>query len=88
MIKVLYRLRSLTHKWCTQYVCNEYSGGARFHAAQWFARRKAPMPPTAQDAYQEAKRGRYPTPEALVVKQDGKWLRIVLEQFKESDTPR
>ena len=24
----------------------------------------------------------------LVVKQDGKWLRIVLEQFKESDTPR
>lgn len=85
LLKVTYQLRSAVHKWATAWVCNEYIGGARFHAAQWFARRKTPMPNTAQEAYEQAKRGRYAVPEAVVVKHEGKYLRIVVEQFAEKE---
>jgi hypothetical protein len=81
LLKVTYRLRSQLHKWVTTWVCHEYTGGARFHASQWFERRKAPIPPTAQEAYRHARAGRYPMPETLVVRQEGKYLRVVVEQF-------
>jgi hypothetical protein len=85
LLKVTYRLRSAVHKWVTSWVCHEYAGGARFHAAQWFQRRSRPMPNTAEQAYSEAKAGAYPTPQAVVVRQDGKYLRVILEQFAETE---
>ncbi len=82
-LRVLYRLRHTLHKWVTGWVCVEYVGGARFHAARWFERRKVPMPSTASEALRRAKAGAYPMPEYVVVKQDGKYLRVIMEQFPE-----
>lgn len=82
-LKVLYRLRSQIHKWVSQFICLEYLGGARFHAARWFERRQRPMPSSAHEALREAKAGKYVKPEAVVIRQEGKYMRVVVEQFAE-----
>ena len=81
LLRVTYRLRSLVHKWVTVWVCNEYTGGARFHAAQWFARRQCSMPSTAFEALRQAKTGAYPIPQAVVLRQDGQYVRLLAEHF-------
>lgn len=55
------------------------SRGARFYAEQWFRRRGVAMPPTARLAWEQHQRWRQP--HHVVIKKDGEFWRVVIEQF-------
>jgi DNA repair protein RadD len=72
-------------KWVRQWICLEYPGSSRWHALQWYTRRGLPMPATAAEALQQARAGCYPTPHGVVLEPDGRYMRVVLEQFGQED---
>lgn len=79
ILKVLYKLGHPL-KWVTGFVCHEYSGYPRQQAERWFARRHVRMPATAAEALREARQ--YPKPSSVVIKKEGKYWQVVIEQFE------
>jgi DNA repair protein RadD len=62
-----------------QWVCVEYTGGARWHAERWFAKRGQSAPRTAHGAVVLAKHLAWP--DSLTLERGGKYPRIVMEHF-------
>lgn len=66
-----------------QWLCPEYTGGARWHAKQWFQRRGVPMPHSA--AHAQSLLRQLPIPTSLTVtKQDG-YDRVLVEHWQETE---
>lgn len=63
----------------TQYVCVEYDGGARWHAQQWFKRRKGDAPFTARAAMVEAYG--LPSPKQLKLRKNDGYINVEKEFF-------
>ena len=83
---VLYRVGPPLN-WVRRYVCLEYPGGAAWHAQQWLARRGLRNLVSADAAVRALKaRQRATTPEAIVIRPDGKYPEVLLEQFPVADT--
>jgi DNA repair protein RadD len=62
-----------------QWLCVEYPGGARWHAAQWFQRRGLVAPSTAMPALALARTAL--KPESISVYFEGQWPRVAIEHF-------
>lgn len=69
--------------WVTSWICLEYPGAARIYAEPWFARRGALMPQTAQGALAASRR--YRQPSSVILKRDGQYWRVAMEQFGEEE---
>jgi DNA repair protein RadD len=63
----------------TQFVLIEYPGRPGHEARAWFERRGITMPRRASDARKLVWRA--PTPHTIVVRKDGSWDQVVMEQF-------
>jgi DNA repair protein RadD len=65
--------------WATAWLCHEYPGQARTYAAPWFERRGVDVPATAAAALTAS--ATYPRPTRVVLRRDGTFWRIAIEQF-------
>ena len=70
-------------EWISQWLCLEYTGWARMIAAQWFERRGLQAPRSAQEAY--GRRQSYQKPTHIVVRKEGQWDKVLIEQFPETE---
>ena len=66
-------------RWVTQYLCLEHAGWAGTQARGWFERRGLPIPRTATDALPVLAQALMPA--RVVVREDGDWPRVIIEQF-------
>lgn len=65
-----------------QWICPEYSGGARWHAEQWFKRRGDTAPRTAGESIKRIRN--LPKPDSLSVNLAGRFPEILIEHFDTS----
>jgi DNA repair protein RadD len=63
----------------SSFCCVEYTGGARFHAEQWFKRRGSTAPKSAQSARVEAYS--LPCPRELVIRRNDGFINVEREIF-------
>jgi DNA repair protein RadD len=67
-------------KWVKAWICLEYSGGARWHAEEYFKRRGLKCPQTAAEGYEMLNQS--PRPVSVVVDRSEKYPKIIMEHYE------